>query len=164
VAELISTDILGATAAEAVGARAEALRVLESAIRLAAPDGYLRRFIDDGQGIAHLLPLVRRVAPDFVDELSAAFAAESATAPPRPSRPRGPSLWEGPEGELLETLTVRELEVLRLVAAGATNTAIAASLGVSLGTAKWHVSHVLAKLDTTNRTQALVRAQQLGLV
>jgi LuxR family maltose regulon positive regulatory protein len=164
VAELISTDILGATAAEALGSRAEALHVLESAIRLAAPGGYVRRFIDDGQGIAHLLPLVRRAAPDFVDELSSALAAESATAPPRASRPRGPSLWEGPEGELLEALTARELEVLRLMAAGASNAAIASGLGVSLGTAKWHVGHVLAKLDATSRTQALVRAQRLGLV
>ncbi len=165
VADLISTEVLGATAAEAVGARAEALRGLESAIRLAAPGGYLRRFVDDGRSLAHLLPFVRRAAPpDFVDELSVALAAESAVARARSLRTRGPSVWEGPQGELLETLTVRELEVLRLVAAGATNTAIAAGLGVSLGTAKWHVGHVLAKLDATNRTQALVRAQQLGLV
>ena len=95
---------------------------------------------------------MRRAAPDFVDELSAALAAESAVARARSPRTRGPSVWEGPQGELLETLTVRELEVLRLVAAGASNTAIAAGLGVSLGTAKWHVGHVLAKLDATNRT------------
>jgi LuxR family maltose regulon positive regulatory protein len=164
VADLVSTEMLAAAAAEAVGSRAEALRMLESAIRLAAPGGYIRRFIDDGHGIAHLLPFVRRAAPDFVDELSAAFAAESATAPRRPSRTRGPSLWEGPEGELLEALTARELEVLRLMAAGASNAAIASGLGVSLGTAKWHVGHVLAKLDATSRTQALVHAQRFGLV
>ncbi len=164
VAELVSDGILGAAAAEAVGSRAEALRMLGAAIRRAAPGGYVRRFLDDGAGLAHLLPLVRRSAPAFVDELSAALATDSAAAPPGRQRTHGPSLWQSPQGELLEALTARELEVLRLMAGGASNAAIASGLGMSLGTAKWHVGHVLAKLDATNRTQALVRAQQLGLV
>ena len=50
------------------------------------------------------------------------------------------------------------------MARGASNADIAAGLTVSLGTAKWHVGHVLAKLGATSRTQALVRAQGLGLV
>ena len=50
------------------------------------------------------------------------------------------------------------------MARGASNAEIAAGLTVSLGTAKWHVGHVLAKLRATSRTQALVRAQRLGLV
>ena len=164
VTELISTEILASAAAEALGAREEALGHLEGAIRLAAPGGFVRRFLDDGQPVAHLLPLLRRAAPAFVDALIEAFAAEPTAVLPRPSRTRGPSLWRGPDGELLESLTARELEVLRLMAAGATNAAIAAGLGVSLGTAKWHVGHVLAKLDAANRTEALVRAQQLSLV
>jgi LuxR family maltose regulon positive regulatory protein len=163
VADLISSEILAAAAAEAAGSRDEALRHLEGAIRLAAPGGYVRRFLDDGQPVAHLLPLVRRTAPGFVDTLISAFAAEPTVVLPRSSRARGPSLWRGQGGELLEVLTARELEVLRLMAAGASNAAIATGLGMSLGTAKWHVGHVLAKLDAANRTQALVRAQQLGL-
>jgi LuxR family maltose regulon positive regulatory protein len=137
--------------------------LLDAAVRLAAAGGYVRRFIDDGQGISGLLPLVRRTAPGFVDALIAAFAAEPTTAPTR-LRAKGPSLWRGPKGELLETLTTRELEVLRLMSGGAANAAIAAGLGVSPGTAKWHVGHILAKLEATNRTEALVRAQKLGLV
>ena len=117
VADLISIRILMAAAADAGGSRSEALRALESAVRLAAPGGYVRRFVDDGGSVAHLLPLVRRAAPDFVDVLIAAFAAEPAAAPARSPRTRGPSLWQGPQGELLETLTARELEVLRLMAA-----------------------------------------------
>jgi LuxR family transcriptional regulator, maltose regulon positive regulatory protein len=163
VAELISIGVLEAAAAEATGRRAEALRALEQSIRLAAPGGYIRRFVDDGGSVAHLLALVRNEAPVFVDELIAAFAAESTAGSATPTA-RGTALWQDADGQLLEKLTLRELDVLRLMALGASNADIAADLTVSLGTAKWHVGHVLAKLGATSRTQALVRAQQLGLV
>ena len=163
VAELISIGVLEAAAAEATGRRAEALRALEQSIRLAAPGGYIRRFVDDGGSVAHLLALVRNEAPVFVDELIAAFAAESTAGSATPTA-RGTALWQDADGQLLEKLTLRELDVLRLMALGASNADIAADLTVSLGTAKWHVGHVLAKLGATSRTQALVRAQRLGLV
>ncbi len=162
IAEVISITILEAAVAEASGRREEALRALDHAITLATPGGYVRRFVDDGVGTAHLLPLVRRTAPAFVDELIAAVAdgttGRTATAPAR-----GSGLREDAEGQLVEALTPRELDVLRLMARGASNADIAASLTVSVGTAKWHVGHVLAKLGATSRTQALVRAQRIGL-
>ena len=61
-------------------------------------------------------------------------------------------------------LTARELEVLVLLAAGAPNSRIAAELVVTLDTAKKHVSHVLGKLGAANRTEAVTRARQLGLI
>ena len=164
IAELISIGVLEAAVAEAAGQRAPALRALERSVALAAPGGYIRRFVDDGGSVAHLLPLVRRVAPVFVDELSVAFATEPTGGTPAPTDARGAMLWQDGDGHPLETLTTRELDVLRLMAQGASNADIAAGLTVSLGTAKWHVGHVLAKLGATSRTQALVRAQQLGLV
>ena len=163
VADLVSVGILEAAVAEASGRRAEALRALEHAVTLAAPGGYVRRFVDDGAGAAHLLPLVRRTAPAFVDELIAAVAA-GATGRAAIAAAGGSGLREGADGQLLETLTPRELDVLRLMAQGASNAEIASGLTVSLGTAKWHVGHVLAKLGATSRTQALLRAQQVGLV
>jgi LuxR family maltose regulon positive regulatory protein len=164
IADLISIGVLEAACADAKGHRAEALRALGQAVELAAPGDYVRRFVDDGRSIAHLLPLVRAAAPGFVDSLIAAFAAESTEAgTPRLHVP-GASIWQDADGRLLETLTARELDVLRLMAQGASNAEIAAGLTVSLGTAKWHVGHVLAKLGATSRTQALLRAQQVGLV
>ena len=164
IADLISIGVLQAACAEAVGRRAEALRALGQAVELAAPGGYVRRFVDDGPRIAHLLPLARPASAGFVDTLIAAFADESTEA----ARPRlhvpGGSVWQAPDGQLLETLTARELDVLRLIAHGASNADIATGLTVSLGTAKWHVGNVLAKLGATSRTQALLRAQQVGLV
>jgi len=65
---------------------------------------------------------------------------------------------------LAEQLTVRELDVLRLLATGAPNPRIAEQLVVSLDTVKKHVSHVLGKLGAANRTEAVTRARQLGLI
>ena len=163
VAEVISIGILEAAVAEASGRRAEARGALEKAIALAAPGGYVRRFVDDGERIAHLLPLVRTVAPAFVNTLIAAFADGPTAGSARPAA-GGAALWEDADGRLLESLTLRELDVLRLMAQGASNADIAASLTVTVGTAKWHVGHILGKLGATSRTQALVRAQRLGLV
>jgi LuxR family maltose regulon positive regulatory protein len=162
-ADLISVGVLEAALAEASGVRIQAQRVLEGAIRLAAPEGYVRRVIDDGRSIAHLLPAVRRVAPAFVDEVIAALAAVPG-ATSGASRRAGPSLWQDEHGQPLEALTARELEVLRLMAAGSGDAAIARELVVSLATAKWHAAHIRSKLGTKSRTQALLRAQQLGLV
>jgi LuxR family maltose regulon positive regulatory protein len=65
---------------------------------------------------------------------------------------------------LLEPLSERELEVLGLLAAGRPNQAIAEELVITLDTVKRHVSHVLDKLGAANRTQAVARAHELGLL
>jgi LuxR family transcriptional regulator, maltose regulon positive regulatory protein len=163
VAELISAYILEAVVAEATGRRPAARRALEEAIRLAAPGGYIRRFVDDGTSVAHLLPFVRKTSPTFVDQVIAAIASVNDPRGTASTRV-GSSVWQDERGQLIEALTARELDVLRLMAQGATNAKIADRLSVSLGTAKWHVGNIRAKLGVTNRTQALVRAQELGLV
>lgn len=63
-----------------------------------------------------------------------------------------------------DALTAREREVLSLLARGASNQAIAAALVISLPTAKTHVARILGKLDASNRTEALVRARERGLL
>ncbi len=65
---------------------------------------------------------------------------------------------------MAEPLTGRELEVLRLLAAGSSNQRIARELFVALDTVKKHVTHVLGKLGAANRTEAAARARQLGLI
>jgi LuxR family transcriptional regulator, maltose regulon positive regulatory protein len=65
---------------------------------------------------------------------------------------------------LVEQLTTRELQVLALLAAGRSNQRIAHELVVSLDTVKKHVTHVLGKLGAANRTEAVARARQLGLI
>ncbi len=68
------------------------------------------------------------------------------------------------ESGLIDPLTSRELEVLRMLAAGQSNQAIAAELVVTLDTVKKHVGHVLGKLGAANRTEAVARARQLSLI
>ncbi|MGH3210653.1 MAG: helix-turn-helix domain-containing protein, partial [Trebonia sp.] len=65
---------------------------------------------------------------------------------------------------LIEALTAREMEVLELLAVGASNQRIAERLVVTLDTVKKHVTHVLAKLGASKRTEAVVRARELGLL
>ena len=65
---------------------------------------------------------------------------------------------------LVEQLTSRELEVVGMLAAGRPNQAIASELVVTVNTVKKHVSHVLAKLGAVNRTEAVARARELGLI
>ena len=65
---------------------------------------------------------------------------------------------------LIEPLTAREVEVLALLAAGRSNPRIAEDLVITLDTVKKHVSHLLSKLGATNRTEAVARGRQLGLI
>jgi LuxR family transcriptional regulator, maltose regulon positive regulatory protein len=86
-------------------------------------------------------------------------AFDTAHAAPGPGR----SAAAGLPG-LVEPLTRREQEVLGMLAAGRPNQAIAAELVVTLDTVKKHVGHVLAKLGAANRTEAVARARELGLI
>jgi ATP/maltotriose-dependent transcriptional regulator MalT len=69
-----------------------------------------------------------------------------------------------PPDPLVEPLSDRELEVLRLIAGGASNQAIATALVISIGTVKSHINHILGKLAACNRTAAVARARELGLL
>jgi DNA-binding NarL/FixJ family response regulator len=76
----------------------------------------------------------------------------------------GPADTAPTEPPPLGDLTPRELEVLRLLAQGKTNPQIARELSISRGTAKIHVQHIIGKLGVSDRTQAVVRASELGLL
>jgi len=91
------------------------------------------------------------IAPDYAATLLSA-AGESALAAP------------SPVGSLLEPLTPRELDVLRLLVAGLSNQAIAQELIVTVGTVKRHLNSIYGKLAVQSRTQAVARAQTLHLL
>ena len=144
------------------------MTTLAEALVLACPQGYVRVFADEGPPMAALLgrlvaaqraedAAARRVPLGCLARLQRAFDATGA--PPDP----GPGATSAVPG-IVEPLTGRELEVLGMLAAGLPNKTIARDLVVSLDTVKKHVGHVLGKLGAANRTEAVARAQQLGLI
>jgi LuxR family transcriptional regulator, maltose regulon positive regulatory protein len=142
-----------------------ALAALAEALALAAPEGYLRVFVDEGAPMAALLRTLQTgqqadtqaVPRDHLARLLTAF--EQAGTPIRTPR-RGTVVVPG----LIEPLSERELQVLGLLADGKSNKAIADELVITLDTVKRHVTHVLDKLGAANRTQAVARARELGLL
>jgi LuxR family maltose regulon positive regulatory protein len=141
------------------GAEAAALRSLGEALAPAQPGGLIRDFVDEGLPMAQLLyeALARGIEPGYVGRLLAAFPAAEAQ-PARTSAP--PDAAAG----LLEPLSEREIEVLRLIADGLTNQEVANRLYLSLHTVKAHARNIYAKLGVGSRTQAVARARALGIL
>jgi ATP/maltotriose-dependent transcriptional regulator MalT len=163
---IIEIQALRALALAACGDHASALGALTEALTLARRHGYVRVLADEGAPMRALLAQLsaarpdqqhaaRRIDPGYLAALLRACRQADA-APPRRSGTAPPGL--------IEPLTDRELEVLRLMAAGRSNQRIAGDLVVALDTVKKHVTHVLGKLGATNRTEAAARARQLGLI
>ena len=163
---LIEAGALRALALAASGEEAAAVAALAGALTLACPQGYVRVFADEGPPMAALLS--RLIAAQRAGQaagiplgclarLQRAFEAKPTGAP---AGQRGTAAVPG----LAEALTARELEVLGMLAAGKSNRAIASELVVTLDTVKKHVSHVMDKLGAANRTEAVARARELGLI
>jgi len=165
-ASTIELRALQARALAASGDQRGALAALAEALRLAAPEGYLRVFLDEGAPMATLLGtlltagprggLARQLPPDYLRRLTDAFQQAGVASSRRGGRGAAPGL--------VEPLSERELEVLELLATGRSNQQIAEELVVALDTVKKHVSHVLDKLGAANRTQAVARARELQLL
>ena len=162
---LIEIRAIRAMALAALGDGAGATAALTSALQLGCPQGYVRVFADEGPAMAAVLGRLiaaqrndqgaAAIAVTYLARLQRAFGTGGATggAAARPQPPR-----------LIEQLTGREREVLAMLAAGQSNQNIAGRLFVSLDTVKKHVSHVLGKLGAANRTEAVARARELGLI
>ena len=170
VGSLIEIGTLRALALAACGQDADAVNALAGVLTLACPQGYVRVFADEGPPMAALLAQLiaaQRSGSGFgaVAEVPLGCLARLRGA----LSTRGVAPDAGPDRAaaapgLVDPLTSRELEVLEMLAAGASNQAIASQLVVALDTVKKHVSHVLSKLGAANRTEAVARARQLGLI
>lgn len=158
-ATLIEVLVLGAIASEGRGRRERALGLLEQAVRLAEPEGWTRPFLDEGPSLERLLVALGERPGDraFVRALQQAGSARSATAH------AGDATASYPPDGLVEALSPRELDVLRLLASDLDGPAIARELGVSLSTVRTHTQHIYTKLGVDNRRAAVRRGHQLGL-
>jgi LuxR family maltose regulon positive regulatory protein len=163
---IIEIGALRALALAARGDHASALAALTEALTPGRRHGYIRVFADEGTPMRALLTRLPDARPDqqhAADRIDPGYLAAllRACGPADATPPRRAAA--APPG-LAEPLTGRELEVLRLLAAGKSNQRIAHDLVVALDTVKRHVTHILGKLGAANRTEAAARARQLGLI
>jgi LuxR family maltose regulon positive regulatory protein len=158
---VIEILVLQALAHEAQGESPSALVPLERAVALAEPEGYVRVFVDEGRPMAQLLSeaAAHGIMPDYTAKLLAVFEAEEQMSADESHPPPAP-----PGQPLVEPLSQRELEVLRLVAQGLSNRQIAERLFLALDTVKGHNRNIFSKLLVRRRTEAVARARELGLL
>jgi LuxR family transcriptional regulator, maltose regulon positive regulatory protein len=137
----------------APGHRTRALPTLERALLLAEPGGYVRLFLDEGPPMMVLLRQAQTadIAARSVETLLSAYGEEPGGSRSEP-------------GALIEPLTERERDVLRLLGRGLSNAEIARELIITVGTVKRHVNSLYGKLGVQSRTQAIARAQGLRLL
>ena len=143
--------VVQALARDAAGDTAGALAALDAAITLAEPQGYVRVFLDEGRAMTRLLKAAAK-RPNA----SSYLQALARVASPDPRRTTV-------QKDLVEALSERELEVLRLLRSELDGPAIADELVVSLNTMRTHTKNIYAKLGVGSRRAAVRRAEELGL-
>ena len=150
VGTIIEIEVLRALAHRAAGEREAAQRALVHAVDLAEPEGWIR-FLVDAPGLTDPLRELahRRPTSAYLRRLTAARADDAAPAPPP---------------ALLDPLSDRELDVLRLLGSDLDGPAIARELVVSLNTVRTHTKHIYNKLGVNNRRAAVNKAHQLELL
>jgi LuxR family maltose regulon positive regulatory protein len=148
---VIEILVLQALARQARGDVPAALASLQRALTLAEPEGYVRIFVDEGPPMASLLRAAAklRIAPSYVRRLLAAVNKTEDGTP----------VTQG----LIEPLSERELDVLRLLGTDLGGPEIARELVVSLNTVRTHTKNIYAKLGVNNRRAAVRRARELDL-
>lgn len=154
---VIEMYVLQACAYHLLGEEHTAISWITQALQLAEPEDYIRSFVDEGTIVAHLLSRLRQerqptISPTYLDKLLMAFSknnsGEQQTMKPL----------------LAEPLSDREQEVLSQLARGLSNQEIADHLVLSVETVKRHLSNIFLKLEVNNRTQAVIQAQNIGIL
>jgi LuxR family maltose regulon positive regulatory protein len=152
---MIEILVVQALAHQAQGNIPLALAPLERALTLAEPEGYIRIFIDEGPPIENLLNQLKTDSKNlnnYIQRLKAAFLGDK------------PQLSVVNQQSLIEPLSERELEVLKLLRSELSGPEIARDRMVSLSTVRTHIQHIFAKLGVNNRRAAVRRAEELDLL
>lgn len=159
--ERLKVMILQSIALQAHGEKKAATKLLIDALTLAEPGGFIRIFLDEGKPIAGLLSKAAAHGnmTDYIGKLLAVFIVDKQKN--RDNSVLRPTPNVQPH---IEPLSERELIVLQLIAQGLSNREISEQLFVALSTVKGHNQNIFAKLQVQRRTEALIRARELGLL
>jgi len=143
-----------------------ALAPLERALSLAEREGYIRLFVDEGPPMAHLLHEVaaREINPNYIGTLLAAFPSAEDQGLRAESLESTRSVLSPHSSALMEPLSQRELEVLRLFKTELSGPEIARELVIGLSTVRTYTKSIYTKLNVNNRRAAVKRAAELGLI
>jgi LuxR family transcriptional regulator, maltose regulon positive regulatory protein len=168
---VIEILVLQAIAYHSQGDLPAALNPLQKALTLAEPEGYVRMFLDEGPSMMQLLAAVRHLPeasareimprqrlPTYTDKLLAALEAEKQKREDTPDLPPA-----SPAQTLIEPLSERELEVLKLLRSELSGPEIAQQLSVSINTFRTHTKNIFNKLGVNDRRAAIRRAEELEL-
>lgn len=139
-----------------LGQRPQALASLKQALKLASPEGYVRTFIDAGIALVPLLYQARAagIEPDYVNQLLASMERGDDVQ----------STAAGPRSGLVEPLSEREMDVLKLLAQAYPDKKIAESLVITRETVHKHLKNIYGKLGVHSRSEAILRARELSLL
>jgi LuxR family maltose regulon positive regulatory protein len=148
---LIRIEVLQALAWAAQGETGRSVGALDRALTLAAPEGYRRVFLDEGEP---LVALLRQSQHPYATQLAEEVNVRTNTPISAPA----------PSAGLEEALNAREIQVLRHFSAGLTNAEVAQEMFLSVNTIKWYAKKIYRKLNVHRRAQAVARARDLGLL
>ncbi len=155
----------------ALGDEVHRLEDISRALEIAGPEGFISVFVEEGQPVADALATLLKknrpgtVDPAFLQEIRTAFPGRRSEREPVGGVLASQVVEQGSVPvPLIEPLTARELQVLKLIAAGDSNRAIAEQLVITVSAVKKHTGNIFGKLGVNSRTQAVARARQLGLL
>ncbi|MBU7318156.1 LuxR C-terminal-related transcriptional regulator [Paenibacillus oleatilyticus] len=159
--ERLKITVLQAVVLHAQGEKRKAVQALVEALTIAQSGGCIRTFVDEGIPMRRLLSeaVTLETIPDYAGKLLDEFEAERLNGESKPA-PR----QVRPDKSLIEPLSVRELEILQLVAQGLSNHEISERLFLALSTVKGYNRNIFDKLQVKRRTEAVARARELGLL
>lgn len=158
--------LIRAIAQQATGRSNDALRSLSEALRLAAPERLMRVFLDEGERLHPLINALRAVdkpADAGADDESLHTLLEQLASTIRTGGVSHAVATKAESG-VLDPLTPRELQILRMMESGMSAKQLARALFVTEGTVKWHLYNMYGKLDVRNRSAAIAKARRTGLM
>lgn len=154
-----------ALALQGIGRKAEAQEVIGRCLALAAPEGFVYTFVKRGEPMRKLLleALKRGIEVDYTQQLLSAFHPPEVRQMPDTSIAH-PTETRFSTSALIEPLSGREMEVLKLLGQGLSDKQIAATLVIARETVHKHLKNVYGKLGVHSRTEAIAHARELGLL